>query len=27
MERKKPPRYVAFCAACVDCFSGGGAGP
>ena len=25
MERKKPPRYVAFCAACVDCFSGGGA--
>ena len=27
MERKKPPRYVAFCAACIDGFSGGGAGP
>jgi hypothetical protein len=25
--RKKPPRYVVFCAACVDCFSGGGARP
>ena len=27
MERKKSPRYVVFCAACVDCFSRGGAGP
>ena len=27
MERKKPPRYVVFCAACIDCFSRGGAGP
>ena len=27
MERKKPPRYVAVCAACIVCFSGGGAGP
>ena len=25
--RKNPPRYVVFCAACVDCFSRGGAGP